>query len=337
MCCIPRHTLLALLAAAVSVKFADGLRLPHSNLQVSTEQGTRSHERPYSLVYSVSADQVDAVSAAMRSVIRHTKADVNVYLFILEEDKPQFEKLEKVDGVQINKIYFTKSDVDPYVNKAYKGGSHLDDPHNYVRYIMADKIPEADGMVWMDGDMIATQDIMVDMPEFLQSAKAVGAFRRDWLGVENLSAITAATHLPIQEKGPYFNAGFAYFSAPKFREHSDSLRKIVAANNKHEWWTQLGSQPPLNLLFGGQQLFQLHGIHYVDGLGWREEVDTSQEGLFHWNGPKKPWKEDGQFKDIYEAYTSDKDQGDISNAIPVGVPIEQGTRSDGAPKIPDHD
>lgn len=312
MCSIPRHTLLALLAAAVSVEMADGLRLPTSNLQVSTKQGTQS--RPYSLVSSVSADQVEAAAASMRSVIRHTKADVNLYLFILDNstDRRKFEKLEKVEGVQINKIYFTKSDVDPYINKAYidDDGIHLNDPHNYVRYIMADMIPEADGMVWMDGDMIATQDIMVDMPEFLQSGKVVGAFKRSYLGVGNLSAIKKATGLTIQEKGPYFNAGFAYFSAPKFREHSDSLRKLIAANNNNEWWTKLGSQPPLNLLFGGEQFFKLHRIHYVDGLGWKKDLNMNEmkntKGLFHWNGPKKPWLQNGQYKDLYNAFTNDK-------------------------------
>jgi lipopolysaccharide biosynthesis glycosyltransferase len=266
---------------------------------------------PYAVVYSADSDEINAIVASMRSVIRHTKASFDLYLFIEHEEKEQFENLTQVDGVQVNKKYFSRLDVDPYINKALTRGAsaNLDIPHNYVRYIMAEQIPEANGMVWMDADTIATANIMTDMEKFLRSKRVVGAFPREHLeapGIGQLRDIASITNLPIQVKPPYFNAGFMYFSGHRYREGHVALlfQQLVAANNEHKWWTGHGSQPPLNLLLGGKQFFQIRGIKYFNGMGFKKHMATFQEGLYHWNGIHKPWLEHGWYKDLWERYAN---------------------------------
>lgn len=303
---VASHILFALLAMAVSVEFADGLRLSQASRQVRTTQVI-----PYAVVYSADYAQINAIVASIRSVVRHTKAPLNLYLFVAHEEKQQFENFTQVDGVQINKEYYSQSDVDPYINKAFTftdGASpNLDIPQNYVRYIMAERISGAEGMVWMDADTIATADIMTDMVEFLRSGKVIGAFPQEFLagpGIEQFHDIANTTNLPIQGKPPYFNAGFMYISAIKYRENhvSKFLQQLIAANNEHKWWTALGSQPPLNLLMGGEQFFQIRSIKYFGGMGYKHHMHTSQKGLYHWNGPHKPWLADGLYKDLWEQY-----------------------------------
>jgi len=314
MNCLAGRILLPLLAMAVSLEFADGLRLEEASRQVSATEVI-----PYAVVYSANFDLIHALVASMRSVVRHTKANLNLYLFVENGEKQQFESLTQVDGVQINKKYFSRSDVDAYINKAFvppnegKGSPNLDIPHNYVRYIMAEQIPEADGMVWVDADTVATADIMTNMAEFLQSKKTVGAFPRQEKifgtnSKKKLNEIASTTNLAIQKK-PYFNAGFMYFSAGRYRESgvSKHLQQLIAENNKHKWWVTTGSQPPLNLLFGGEQLFQIKGIEYFDGMGYKKSMSTSRPGFYHWNGPHKPWKQNGYYKDLWERYANNTD------------------------------
>lgn len=264
--------------------------------------GTQAQSSPnLGVVYSADADEKRGLVASIRSVLRNTKVSFNVYLFILHDEEHEFANLTHVDGKQIIKKYFSWSDVNPYVNKVlndkHAASRGLDDPHNYARYIMAEKIPEADGLVWMDADVVTSTDIMKDMKAFLQSGKVAGAFERSAFiaGQNNIPAkIHSATKLPIQGK-PYFNAGFMYLSPAKYREgnFTGKSKEIIAANNVHKWWTSLGSQPPLNLLMGGSQLFGIKGFSYILMLGMKHNVGTDKEGVYHWNGPHKPWLKNG--------------------------------------------
>jgi len=316
MSCNAHHFLLALLSVQA---------LGVGSLRIFERQAQDHPPTEHALVIAADPSLKKEMKVTLRSVIKNRETEFSIYVFALHEHAKDFKDFTNVDGTPVTVKYFSREDVDPYINKAWKApkGSKkehvptekpqldrteyspsLDNPYNYVRYIMAAQLPKHKGIAWMDTDMIATVDIMKDMDKFLKSNKTIGAHPRmsNAFTKHAVDAIQKKTQLSIQ-KPPYFNAGFLYLSSTEYKDKIPQIQKLVALNNEHKWYVHFGSQPPLNLLFGGEKLFHITSFEHKDGLGHKPVKGLDKiKGVLHWNGEHKAWKSDGLNKEQWERY-----------------------------------
>ena len=103
---------------------------------------------------------------------------------------------------------------------------------------------------------------------------------------------------------PHFNAGLIIINLDLWRKQiiDEDMLQITQVNNKHALWTDLGSQPPLTILFGGTNFFKMPIEAFELTLGVRNVTEPEPGTYFlHWNGVHKPWMQDGLNKHLWES------------------------------------
>ena len=260
-------------------------------------------------------EHVQGVQAVINSMRRNTKTpeNIKVHMFELGTD-------------------FTEEEVKPYLNTHFEdreNRGNLQSAQNYVRFLLARKLPTVDKCWWLDADTIVQGDI-VEFSRSLVLNKLVAAFPRPSVFISN-------TAKPILKKAgfnvesPGFNAGIVYINLAMWREKDidTSARKICELNRKHGLWTNYGSQPPLQILAGGSSFLQLNKEEYVGGLGYIKGINATASAMFlHWNGKHKPWLPDGMYKQLWEPYKKKQDgyesRTDFAKNIVTGNAVEIG-------------
>lgn len=230
------------------------------------------------------------ISALIRSLKKNTKSpdDVIFHKFSLDSE-------------------YSLEDVQPYINSNFSATDrgNLKVPANYVRFILAQKLPQVDACWWIDADVIVQGDI-VKYTKNIRLNKLVAAFPRDSSHLsDKVYSIMKKKGLTVSSSKKGFNAGIIYLNLALWRERNidTTIRKICAANSKYSLWSKFGSQPPLQLVAGDDMVY-MDTKNYADGLGWRKGLTISPKTMFlHWNGKHKPWLTDGWYKDIWEPYS----------------------------------
>lgn len=245
--------------------------------------------------------------------MHYASRPISIHLLVLEEDKHKFNFTDQCQVV-LNIVSVSREEVDPYINKHVTSvaTSGLMNPYNYMRYIAAGSLPGVNAALVLDADILVTADVANLMQAFEDSGKVVGAFPRKtrppW---DILTNQGPPKDFPITfQHDTWFCAGFIFISFHKWRSGGWGLKMkdLVAQNDKHKWWTELGSQPPLNAYFGGDNFYHINNTayQYIDQLGHHERDlhDFQNNSVYHWNGDHKFWKPDGYNKKLGEKILS---------------------------------
>jgi len=259
------------------------------------------------LVYAANEDQILGVYASVCSILTNTITPdaITFHFFLIQNDTSilnddvfnAFQDYIQDMGAVLEVHKYSLSDVKPFINMKFKKqGYDLATPSNYVRFIISDKLPNADLCLWIDADTIVQGDIVPFMND-RDPTKAVSAFVRDKADIdENVRAKLVSRGVDLSPKEPTFNAGIVVINLKLWRETnaSDALAEICKINDELSLWTDFGSQPPLQLLFSGDRFEHLSSTLYANGLGYIKDYELSEEAMFlHWNGKYKPWLENG--------------------------------------------
>jgi len=234
------------------------------------------------------------ISALIRSIKKNTKTPDNVIFHKFSLDSE-----------------YTLQDVQPYINSKFSvtDRGNLKSPANYVRFILAQKLPQVDACWWIDADVIVQGDI-VEYTKNIRLNKLVAAFPRDSSHLsDKVYSIMKKEGLTVSSSKKGFNAGIIYLNLALWRERNidTTIRKICAANSKYSLWSKFGSQPPLQLVAGDDMVF-MDTKNYADGLGWKKGRAISPKTMFlHWNGKHKPWLPDGWYKNVWEPFSPKDD------------------------------
>lgn len=178
---------------------------------------------------------------------------------------------------------------------------NLNTPHNFVRFLLPTVLSFLDKVVHLDSDVIVKRDVE-ELYNALDDAYAIAAVPRTEVP---LGTYFTRTHqwYPLFS-WPSFNAGVVVFNLAYLRGMQPSLLESVQALQKENadgtMWRH-GSQPPLLLLF----FDKVHWIDRrwnVDGLGYRNRTDVTDAFILHWTGPLKPWRVEGQNKDLWAPF-----------------------------------
>ena len=251
------------------------------------------------------------------------------------------------DKWSINIHRFTEKEVEPYINKRFNQKScnaafcnargNLKNPHNWVRYILFQRLPDVNYCLWVDADISAHKDVVQfvmettrtsserdELKSAVQKSQTVNlfgkSFRENFLigappscdicpkprgyggFVKRVYDTLRKNKFDPQDK-PHFNAGFIIINLDLWRKRNidEDMLRITEVNNKHALWTDLGSQAPLTILLGGPKFFKLPIEVLELTLGFRNKTAPNKGTYFlHWNGVHKPWLKDGLNKHLWE-------------------------------------
>ena len=109
--------------------------------------------------------------------------------------------------------------------------------------------------------------------------------------------------IKVDKRYQGFNAGMYLYSLKKLREMNLTKKalEILYFNVDMRKIMNHGTQPLMNLLFNGKSKPIDHRWN-LTGLGWQRNIEKSiLEGAFilHWSGPKKPWLNEGLYKEYW--------------------------------------
>lgn len=191
----------------------------------------------------------------------------------------------------------------------------LSNSFNFARFFLSDILPGLDRVIWMDCDVIVTNPMDTIWQQSKHSSALVSAFTepvrfgRFYLQEDLLKRLMEErfTGVQLAMEGDSFNDGVIVINlkrwrAIKVREALLWLMEQHGRSQKGLW--KYGTQPIMMLLgtaFGHERLpsAQCYG-----DLGFNNaEKERVAEAVFlHFNGERKPWKQDGINKHLWEPY-----------------------------------
>ena len=310
--------------------------LPKRNQPVSsiTQQNFRSlpkKRRPSPIldhvhvVYASDGPQYEeGCRQSVRSIFANTKwpKRITIHIFVLNDDMARaFSQLQedvRLSGGELVLHEYSFEEVEPFVNRHYDTEGHnLKAPGNYVRFILPRRLPDVQSCLWIDSDTIIRKDIFPFLAE-RDRTKAMSAFPRAPIMREIYIWQRISVKLFGEQRNMHiysFNAGIVVLHLEYWRQNNlaDRVLEICRLNDKFNLYPNYGSQPQLQAIFyAGLDYEALPNLLVQHNLGWDESLYNSsrfEHALFlHWNGPRKPWMENGLYKDLWQGLGYDKQQ-----------------------------
>ena len=279
---------------------------------------------------------IGLIKTAYRKSFHTTMVQFEVFhtpdqnLSAIEDLQLSKESIDNKWAIRLHR--FNPNEVDSYINKQFEYSSakgNLKSAHNYIRYILYERLQDVDYCLWIDADIAMNKDVVdfvtektrtADESKKLKDSKIeyqkeyglpgktfrdnyiLGAFSRSF-NVFNKTVYSRLLILDFNVQGlPHFNAGFLLMNLDLWRKRNidKDILLLTKMNNDLALWTCFGSQPALNLLLGGKELFQLPIDTMQLNLG-NHNVSKPKESVYflHWSGKHKPWLETGFNKHLW--------------------------------------
>ena len=166
---------------------------------------------------------------------------------------------------------------------------------NYTRFYLPEIFPEVKTGLYLDTDMVVQTDLTALLHAGLTSHIVAAPLNRRFEGY----------HKDLELSGGGFNAGFLLINFEHWRANNvtQALEYVMKRHKKRTLFNG-GTQPILNLVFY-QQCFHMYNFWNRTGLGWKEDmspVRLKEKWILHWTGKRKPWLENGLYKEFWEKY-----------------------------------
>jgi len=191
----------------------------------------------------------------------------------------------------------------------------LSNSFNFARFFLSDILPGLDRVIWMDCDVIVTNAMDTIWEQSKNSSALVEAFTepvrfgRFYLQENLLKRLMEERFEGVQlaMEGDSFNDGVIVINLKRWRKSNvgEALLWLMAqhgSSQKGLW--KYGTQPIMMLLGTAYGYERLPSAHCYGDLGFNtaEKERVADAVFLHFNGEKKPWKEDGINKHLWEPY-----------------------------------
>lgn len=251
------------------------------------------------ILLSVDNELVEYMKPLLNSIMINTKSQEKIFFYILVDLKSTcdilckiFDNLSvKVINKPIIKIFgdIEKKIIDDNVRITTAKHERLKNHMNFARFWLPIYFFEVKYGLYLDADMIVNHDILE-----LQTLCNFNEY--------NIWCVRNESTRPHQ----IFNAGMYYLNLEFWRENNltENCLEIMKKHKKSKnGLFGLGTQPIINILFENKW-GELSSEWNVLGLGHKVvDIDILTSGkILHWNGPLKPWSENGRYKEYYERY-----------------------------------
>lgn len=186
---------------------------------------------------------------------------------------------------------------------------------NFARFFLADILPDLDRVIWMDCDVVITNDMHSIWEQSQRSSSLVSAFSeperfgRFYLQENALKQLMEHRFddLRLNMDADSFNDGVIVINLKQWRRSNvrEALLWLMEEHGKSQMglW-KYGTQPIMMLLGSAFGWERLPSSHCYGDLGFRiaEPQRVSEAVVLHFNGENKPWKPDGLNKHLWEPY-----------------------------------
>ena len=197
---------------------------------------------------------------------------------------------------------------------------------NFARFYFAQLFPALDRIIYLDCDTIVQSDIVLLWEKTLLDGALLAAAPRDeptfggFFNSKVLDLYATRYGRNIDPSKPTFNAGVYIMDLNQWRSLSliDEIHYWMKENSKQPLW-DFGTQP-LQLIVSYDNWVKIDRKWNILGLGYIDDIKSKvlNEGkLLHWNGIRKPWLENGLYRDYWDLYQLKECHG-LGVCLPTG-------------------
>ncbi|CAE7195994.1 GATL10 [Symbiodinium pilosum] len=285
------------------------------------------------VVFASDENQVEGVQASVASVVSATASpeELTIHIIVQAQSlntfkerfgiRPDCQATVSVTGVLI-KVHSVQGQlIEKAVAKVSsnlrKERGAIDTPENFARFYMH-LILERAVVIYLDADTIVQADLAELRKQLLASGKTIGFVAREnevrmdkfLRKPKGCSAQLGASWKTLMSLQAY-NVGVFAVNLQRWKDQHvvERVEELVTQHNRcgGNLWVG-GSQPPLLLAFlnlkqGEEKDYIVFPAEWNYGdLGWRKTMSAAKlqtKKVLHWNGNKKPWDEDGLYKEMW--------------------------------------
>lgn len=277
---------------------------------------TYKNEEPINIIFSCDKNQFVGLIAVVHSILIHTKQShrLKFYFLVDKNEKIILENLlENKFNKNKNNDYSIKYIVKELIpNKEINNNirvinnNNIMNPLNFARFTFQDHFPELNKILYIDADMIVKEQIENLYDKCYIHKTPIYAVCHDTFK-KCFDFKDTYKRLQLNGNEPYFNAGI-FCTSLNYWKKNNIQRKIINIMKTHKH-----SKTPL-FKYGTQPLLNLAFINNVGKLPRKWNTlnlgnDTSinknmldNAAVLHWNGKKKPWLNNGYYKELWEPY-----------------------------------
>ncbi len=216
------------------------------------------------------------LAVSLASLIKNTDSCVSLNIVgnLSSEVKRCLRMLES-EKVTINFIAYKANITEGKLSERYQGRLN---GITFIRYALAEILPQLDRVVYLDADILFTGDIKTLWDESLDG-KTVGVVEDHSLTSQN-----RPEKIALSSKS-YFNAGVMLIDLAKWREN-DTFQHLTSVHSSREQW-EYNDQDVLNKVLDEQ-------AHYLDAKFNAQTYtimhsDVTSPVVVHFTGQEKPW------------------------------------------------
>lgn len=266
-----------------------------------------SNNNKVNIVMSCDQNQFVGVLATVNSICKYSNKkynEINFYFLVNKDEKNILDNLIKKVPYEIDyNIKEINNDNDIQDNiRVNSKISNVDNIMNFIRFNFTEELPKLNKILYIDADIIIKDNI-------IKLYHSCNINKSPFYAVKTNSFKNTGDIYDLSSYNPnadYFNAGL-YITSLKYWKENNLKFKAIELMKQHKksktGLFKLGTQPILNILFH-DNFTKINEAWNTGGLGYKK-VDNNKiknaKGL-HWTGPKKPWKKDGLYKELWEPY-----------------------------------
>jgi len=249
----------------------------------------------YNIFFSIDINDAMIICTLINSIVSNTMQISLIKFNFLVDSIPTKTYIEndiytKFGNTILYNIKVLNNDDALFINNNIRiiGPSYICNTMNFARFFIADYFFDIDFGLYLDSDIIVQSDI-TELFDCCLSKK------------RNICAVQLTEKNTI-----HFNAGMYFFDCNFWRNNNltEKCKNIMVEHkNSENGLFTLGTQPILNLVF--KNYGKLPRKWHLQHLGYNSKIksDALQNAkLLHWNGPQKPWKEIGLYKELWIKY-----------------------------------
>eukprot|EP01062_Namystynia_karyoxenos_P023589 TRINITY_DN1912_c0_g1_i7.p1 TRINITY_DN1912_c0_g1~~TRINITY_DN1912_c0_g1_i7.p1 ORF type:complete len:369 (+),score=68.58 TRINITY_DN1912_c0_g1_i7:73-1179(+) len=307
--------LLVLAAAALCTAHEKNQSPPLEPTGPSPAGEAAADDDAVSIVIASDANLVVGLGATLRSVVStcppSDRARLRIYTVVPAGKRKAFERFVRcaLNDSGAAKVSVVEFDPARWMRRAPIGlpyrRSDLASTLNYARFYLPQLLgPAVRKVLWLDADVITVRcaaalydsalrgpaaPVVAAVPRNRSASMRLGAY------VETDHEIVRSTKPQLHAAMPSFNAGVMVIDLRKWSQTNSTplVEWWMRQNKEHKGIYNLGSQPPLLLLFA-DTFEHLDPRWNVDGLGLRGSprpgvAEVKGGWLLHWSGAVKPW------------------------------------------------
>lgn len=238
------------------------------------------------------------VLACINSIIKNTKnlENINFYVLANQLKKIQFPRFEKeIIRKDLEDYPELKSQLEDSISK--HNPLKINNISNYARFLLPLIFENIDEGLYMDADMIVNVDIYNILKEIPSKFNICACPNYDFESMK------------LKMKGIAFNAGIYYWNFKRYRKNLffEKVLELMQKDRDKMKQNKFGTQPILNIIYYNKvewinKLWNIIGFGASIEKNYPIEDDVKNGYVYHWTGDKKPWLEDGNFKEFWIKY-----------------------------------